>query len=238
MDSGKSYTHMFQDPNWLGKLAIGTLLMLAGIVLSPVVIGFVPLFIATGYTLVVIDNVRLGREYPLPDWQDWGRFFLLGLKITVALFVWLLPMLISMVPVMAGSVMLDNGQAQAQAPGMGFIGGMLIFCGSCLMILWGLFVTLLTPAIYTRIAVTDRFGAAFDLGKIWHYTRDNLANIIIAVLLIWLAGLVASVLAMLGLVVLCIGVLITFPFAILWQYLVQSHLFGQIAATSVTSIEQ
>ena len=233
MDFGKAFTYMFQDPNWLGKLGIGTLLMLVGIVLSPVFIGFLPLLIVGGYALVVIDNVRLGREHPLPEWQDWGRFFLLGLKITVALIVWVLPMLICMIPVMAGSVLADNSQYQ----GLGFISGLLIICGSCLMILWGLFVALLTPAIYTRVAVTDRFAAAFDLGKIWGFTRDNLANVIIAIVLVWLAGLVAFVLASLGLIALCVGVLITLPFAILWQYLVQSHLFGQIAATSVTSIE-
>ncbi len=32
MDFGKAFTYMFQDPNWLGKLGIGTLLMLVGIV--------------------------------------------------------------------------------------------------------------------------------------------------------------------------------------------------------------
>ena len=234
MDFGKAFTYMFQDPNWLGKLAIGTLLMLVGIVLSPLFIGFLPLLIVGGYTLVVIDNVRLGREHPLPEWQDWGRFFLLGLKITVAMIVWTLPMLICMVPIIAGSAMSDNSQFQ----GLGFIGGLLIFCGSCLAILWGLFVTLLTPAIYTRVAVTDRFASAFDLGRIWGFTRDNLANVIVAIVLIWLAGFVVFIGASLGLIVVCIGVLITLPFAILWQYLVQSHLFGQIAATSVTSIEQ
>ena len=105
------------------------------------------------------------------------------------------------------------------------------------MILWGLFITLLTPAIYARLAATDRFTTAFELGRIWEFTRDNLGNVIIAIVLIWLAGLLASVFAMLGLIVLCIGVLVTIPLASLWQYLVQAHLFGQIAAQSVTATE-
>jgi hypothetical protein len=95
----------------------------------------------------------------------------------------------------------------------------------------------LTPAIYTRLAATDRLAAAFELGRIWEYTRDNLGNVIIAILLVWLAGIIAFVLGMMGFMLLCIGAMLTIPLASLWQYLVQAHLFGQIAANSVTAIE-
>jgi hypothetical protein len=233
MDFGKAFTFMFQDPNWIAKLGIGTLLTLAGIFLAPLLIGLLPLIIVAGYTLVALDNVRLGHDHPLPEWQDWGRFFMLGLKLFVALFIWALPVIIGFVPVMAGSVLADNGNSNGTGP----IAALLIVCGSCLMILWGLFITLLTPAIYARLAATNRFAAAFELVKIWEFTRDNLGNVIIAILLVWLAGLLASVLAMVGLLFLCIGVMVTIPLASLWQYLVQAHLFGQIAAHSVTAVE-
>jgi len=233
MDFGKAFTFMFQDPNWIAKLGIGMLLVLVGIFLAPLLIGFLPLLIVTGYSLVVLDNVRLGHEHPLPEWQDWGKFFMLGLKVFVALFIWALPIIIGFVPVMAGSVLSDSGNAN----GTGAIAALLIICGSCLMILWGLFIALLTPAIYARVAATDRFVSAFELGRIWAFTRDNLGNVIVAILLVWLAGIIASVLAMMGLLFLCIGVLVTIPLASLWQYLVQAHLFGQIAGHSVTAIE-
>ena len=233
MDFGKAFTYMFQDPNWLAKLGIGTLLVLVGISLSPVLIGIVPLIIVAGYSLVVLDNVRLGHEHPLPEWQDWGRFFMLGLKAFVALFIWALPMFIGFVPVLAGSVISDSGNSG----GAGAISTLLICCGSCLMFLWGLFIALLTPAIYARLAATGRFGSAFELGRIWEYTRDNLGNVIIAIVLVWLAGIIAFVLGTMGFMLLCIGAMLTIPLASLWQYLVQAHLFGQIAAHSVTAIE-
>jgi len=233
MDFGKAFTYMFQDPNWIAKLGIGTLLVLVGIVLSPLFIGFLPLLIVTGYSLVALDNVRLGHEHPLPEWQDWGKFFMLGLKLFVALFIWALPVIIGFVPVLAGSVLTDNGNSSGTGP----IAALLIICGSCLMILWGLFIALLTPAIYARLAATNRFGAAFELGKIWEFTRDNLGNVIVAIVLVWLAGLIAAIAGTLGFAALCIGALITIPLASLWQYLVQAHLFGQIAAHSVTAIE-
>jgi hypothetical protein len=233
MDFGKAFTYMFQDPSWLAKLGIGTLLLLVGIFLAPVLIGIVPLIIVTGYSLVALDNVRLGHEHPLPEWQDWGKFFMLGLKALVALFIWALPMFIGFVPVLAGGVLSDGSNSN----GAGAIAALLIFCGTCLMFLWGLFIALLTPAIYARLAATDRFGAAFELGRIWEFTRDNLGNVIIAILLVWLAGIIAFVLGMMGFMLLCIGAILTIPLASLWQYLVQAHLFGQIAAHSVTAIE-
>jgi hypothetical protein len=233
MDFGKAFTYMFQDPNWLAKLGIGTLLVLVGIFLAPVFIGIVPLIIVTGYSLVALDNVRLGHEHPLPEWQDWGRFFMLGLKAFVALFIWALPMFIGFVPVLAGGVLSDN----SNSGGAGAVAALLIICGSCMMFLWGLFIALLTPAIYARLAATGRFAAAFELGRIWEFTRDNLGNVIIAILLVWVAGIIAFVLGTLGFLLLCIGAMLTIPLATLWQYLVQAHLFGQIAKDSVTALE-
>jgi hypothetical protein len=142
-------------------------------------------------------------------------------------------MFIGFVPVLAGSVLSDN----ANSNGAGAIAALLIICGSCMMFLWGIFIALLTPAIYARLAATGRLAAAFELGRIWEFTRDNLGNVIIAILLVWLAGIIAAVLGMLGFMLLCVGALLTIPLASLWQYLVQAHLFGQIAAHSVTAID-
>ena len=108
---------------------------------------------------------------------------------------------------------------------------------SCLTFLWGLFLLLISPAIYIRLAVTGRLGAAFEIGKLWALTRDNLGNVILALLLVFVAGLIAAVVGSLGILLLCVGFLVTVPLATLWQYLVQAHLFGQIGRYSVTPIE-
>ncbi len=72
----------------------------------------------------------------------------------------------------------------------------------------------------------------------WAFTRDNLGSVIVALLLVYVvAGLIAAVVGMLGFLALIIGVLITIPLAMLWQYLVQAHLFGQIARLSVTPVD-
>lgn len=233
MDFGKAFTFMFEDPDWLKKLGIGTLVGLVGLVLSPVLIGLVPLIALLGYTVDVIRNVMAGREHPLPEWEDWSGFLSRGFKVLAALFVWSLPAILLSIPMAIGGAMLDQGNlGQSEA-----IGIMILVCGGCLLFLWALFVTLLSPAIYVRIAATDRFSSAFDLSRMWAFTRDNLGNVIIALLLLIVVGVIASFVAGLGLLALVIGILITIPFATLWQYLVQAHLFGQIGKYSVTPVD-
>lgn len=231
MDFGKAFTFMFEDPDWLKKLGIGTAVGLVGILLSVGLIGLVPLIMLLGYTVDVTRNVLAGRERPLPEWEDWGGFLSLGFKVFAAIFIWSLPAILLSIPMAVGGAVTDQGS------GSEAIGIMIMVCGGCLLFLWALFVTLLTPAIYVRIAATDRFSSAFEFGRLWAFTRDNIGNVIIALLLLIVVGVLASALAMLGLVALVCGILITLPFAVLWQYLVQAHLFGQIGRYSVTPVE-
>lgn len=232
MDFGKAFVFMFEDPNWLRKLGIGTVVGLLGIIFSPVLLGIPLLLIVLGYTLDVLRNVMNDREDPLPEWEMWGDFLARGFKLLVAFFVWALPLILVAIPLAIGGALTDNNSGAANA-----LGVILIICSSCLMLLWGIFLTLLSPAIYVRIAGTDRLSAAFEFGKLWAFTRDNLGNVIIAIILVWVASLIAAIGAMLGLVALLVGVLVTIPFANLWQYLVQAHLFGQIARNSLTPVD-
>jgi hypothetical protein len=204
------------------------------ILFMPFLIGLIPLMIVIGYTIDVLRNVMKGDEPALPEWQDWGGFLSRGFKVVAATFIWSLPALLLMIPLIVGSALADQGQGQG---GEAF-GIVIICCASCLLLIWLLFVTLITPAIYIRIAATDRFTAAFDVGPMWAFTRDNLGSVIVALLLVYVvAGLIAAVVGMLGFLALFIGALITIPLATLWQYLVQAHLFGQIARLSVTPVD-
>jgi Protein of unknown function (DUF4013) len=232
MDFGKAFTFMFDDPNWLRKLGIGTLVGLLGIVLMPILIGVIPLIMVTGYSLDALRNVADGKEYPMPEWNDWGGFLVRGLKLTIALVVWSLPIFIIMIPLFIGTALTGN-----QNNGGTAFGVLLITCASCLMLVWGVFFLLMSPAIYIRLAITGRLGATFELGKLWALTRDNLGDVILALLLTFVAGLIAAVIGSLGMLLLCFGFLVTAPLATLWQYLVQAHLFGQIGRQSITPIE-
>jgi len=232
MDFGKALTFMFQDPNWVAKLGIGILVTLAGIVFSPVLIGLAAVFVLTGYTIDVVRNVLDGKEYPLPEWQDWSGFLFRGLKLFGVIIVLALPFIPIMIPFGLG-----NFLASSENQAVNVIGVLFTVFGFGLALLYGLFLVLIQPAIYVRLARTDRFAAALDVGKLWGFTVANIGNVIIALLLTMVAGLIAAIIAPLGLLVFIIGVLVTVLFASFWQTLVQVHLFGQVGALSKTSIE-
>jgi Protein of unknown function (DUF4013) len=225
MDFGKSFVFMFQDPNWFRKLLIGTLLVLAAILFSWLLVGLVPLIIVLGWAQVTLRNVLDGQEHPMPEWEDWGDFLVRGLKLGVAMLIWLLPIFILILPMILGSALLQNQNNAGAA------GGVLIACASCLMLLWGIFVALISPAIYVRLAAFDRFSAAFEVGELWAFTRDNIGNVILAILLLLLVSWIAvPIIGLLGVIVCVVGLLVSLPFASLWQTLVTAHLYGQIGA--------
>ncbi|MBM3135005.1 MAG: DUF4013 domain-containing protein [Chloroflexi bacterium] len=232
MDFGKALTFMFQDPNWVAKLGIGILVTLAGIVFSPVLIGFVAVFVLTGYTIDVVRNVLDGKEYPLPEWQDWGGFLTRGLKLFGVMIILALPFIPIMIPFGIGSAL-----ASSENQAVNVIGVLFMVFGFGLALLYGLFLVLIQPAIYVRLARTDRFAAALDVGRLWGFTVANIGNVIIALLLTIVTGLIAAIISPLGLLAFIIGVLVTILFASFWQMLVQAHLYGQVGALSKTAIE-
>ena len=225
MDFGKSFVYMFQDPSWFRKLLIGTLLVLAAILFSWLLVGLIPLLIVLGWAQVTLRNVLDGQEHPMPEWEDWGDFIVRGLKLGVAMLIWLLPIFILILPMILGSALLGN-QSNSSAGG-----GVLIACASCLMLLWGIFVALISPAIYVRLAAFDRFSAAFEVGELWAFTRDNIGNVILAIFLLLLVSWIAvPIIGFLGVIVCVVGLLVSLPFSSLWQTLVTANLYGQIGA--------
>jgi hypothetical protein len=232
MNITKSFTFMFEDPDWLRKLGIGTLVMLLGLLFSPVLIGLIPLIIIAGYGLDVTRNVLQGNSSPLPAWEEWGNFLMRGLKLVGAMIVWALPMIVPMIPLFIGAAISENTNNGA----LSGMGSLLMLCGSCLVFLWGIVLLVLSPAIYVRLAQTDRFTSAFEFGQLWSFTRTNISNVIVAILLSLLAGVIASVVAPLGAIALLVGALVTTPLALLWTTLVQSHLYGQVGAASPATL--
>ena len=73
MDYAKALTFLWEDPRWKEKVAIGTGVMLVSGLLMPVLIGFVGILIVMGYGVRVLQNVRDGNQYPLPEWDQWSE---------------------------------------------------------------------------------------------------------------------------------------------------------------------
>jgi len=206
MDIGASFSYMFQDENWLKKILIGG------------VVGFIPIlnFAALGYVIQVIRNVRDGQALPLPEWDRFGQYFVDGLWLFLILLVWFIPLILVACLQGIGAAIVGENQDAAQAYGI------VSACFGCLIALWALIVAAVSPAIMVRYAEVGQFMAGFQFSEILGVISANVGAYIIAVLLTWVAGLIAS----LGVILCVVGVI----FTQFWSYLVIGNLFGQLAA--------
>jgi len=213
MDIGKSFSYVFDDKDWLKKVAIGGLLNIVPIV------NLIP----GGYALRTLKNVSEGKEKPLPEWDDWGGDFMKGLMVFLAWLIYAIPMFIlqgfsAAISAIAGA----SGSSDAQG-----VAGVCTVGLSCLYALWGLAVGIILPAAVVKYSKNGEFASFFRFGEIFRFISANLGDYIIALLLSVVAFLVSSIA---GGILCGVGLL----FTIFWATLVSAHLLGQIEVQAVS----
>ena len=177
----------FQGPNWQNRFIIGSVLTFGGFI-----IPIIPLIFVAGYSLQIMRQAIQGQELELPDWNDWGRLAVDGLRMLGVGFIFLLPGLVVMVVGMglyfAGSFTLpimtafsqDNSAPSAIFPVLLLV-LMAIFFLSLLVgfVLFALGAIPL-PAATANFVAKDHFGAAFHVREWWPLLRVNKLGYLIA----------------------------------------------------------
>ena len=159
MEYGQAIRFPQQDRGWIVKLLIASVLSLIPVLGQIVVAGYGQEISRRVYN----DNVR-----PLPDWSDWGGLLGRGVRWLIVVFLYLLPL--SLIGALLAGVnwgidqaILSNG-ADEQIRSVGLA---LSLCVNVLLVGYGILASLSLIAATGRMAVQDRFGAAFQLGAIW-----------------------------------------------------------------------
>jgi Protein of unknown function (DUF4013) len=214
-DFGKPFTFVFDDPRWLQKIGIGGLFYLAAFFL----IGW---FFILGYCSRLARNVITGQQYPLPEWDDLGEMFSEGARLIGVGLIYIAPLMIVAMSIMIPSIAMSSTDSEfAQVVGSGMAG-----CLWCLMVPLSLAVMLFLPASLLFASVEQRFGAAFEFGRIWAFIKNNIGNYLLAVLVY----LIARFLGSFGIALFCVGVI----FTAFWAMLVQTYGFAQVYRIAVT----
>lgn len=229
MDIGKSFQYVFEDPNWIAKVAIGGAIALVGALFSWLLL--VPLLAAAaillGYYLAVTRNVAQGNPMPLPAWDNFGALFSDGLKALVGVIVWTIPVWLLVCCLWAASLVLGGATSSGGDAGQAAGGALSLvaFCLACLIALISIVILFGVYAPLTRYALNGEMATFWDFSGNIEFIRANASNYFIAFIL---GAIVAGFIGQLGAIACGIGVF----FTSFWGYLVAAHLFGQVARQS------
>ena len=132
MDFGLAFSYVFEDKDWVKKLALASVLCLT-------VIGIIPVL---GWGLEVMKRVIKEDPEPLPNWSEFGQYFVKGLLVVLVGFVYSLPVIvIGSCNAGAGALLGNTGEDFATP-----LIWILTTCLSCLYILYGVGISLVIPA--------------------------------------------------------------------------------------------
>lgn len=184
MDFGRAFSYIFDDQEWVGKLALLTLISLFAYPLSLFLIGLAGVAILFGYQVKLVYNWRLGAPHPLPRWDDIGEMLTVGAPVLVAFLVYNLPnaLLTCGIVAFSGSI---RGDSFAGATGVA-----LVAC--CLFPLLLVYNVVIQPVLALGIA---RYSESRDMNAFFQVSRHievirNHTDMSLQYLLFWfLAGL-------------------------------------------------
>lgn len=225
MDYGKSFSFVFEDKEWLRKIAMGSLVLFGSFLL--IIPG---IFFIVGYQVAVGRNVAQGREFPLPDTDEFGEVFRHGATAFGITFVYSLPLMIvfcvtfGLIGAAGG---LAEGDAEALSAALGVF-GMLFYC---IYMILAIGVGFLMQAALVQYVREGTFASGMRFGEVWALLRDNIADILLTMLCVLAAGIVGQIVLGVSAITLCGPLVLLFPM-FLWQTSVGGHLLGQLAANS------
>ena len=202
LDIGKALTYMFEEEGWGTKFLIGIVMVLLSFLI-------IPAFILYGYMIEIIRRVSRNQVLSLPEWDDWGTYLREGFVSMVTALVYSFPLFF-----LTCCATLFLSATTSDATGESGAIPVLIFC---LMLLVGFLVQiplyLLWALGLVRYAETDNAASFFQFGQLWATARANLGRYGLALLMMFVVGLVGGFVPILGSV---------------WSTFASGHILGQL----------
>lgn len=207
-DFARPFTFVFDDPEWVPKVLIGGLFVLASFLL-------VGLFFLLGYMARLMRNVIAGVPKPLPAWDDLGEYFREGLRLFGVSVVYTLPIFILAIAIGIPAGIMSGVDDEIARN----LGGCALGSIWCLIVPASFAIMLFLPGALLWAVTQQRFGAAFEFGEIWSFIKSNIGNYLLAIVVYLVADFVAGF----GVVLLCVGII----FTSFWSYCVKAYAFAE-----------
>ncbi|HOU13102.1 MAG TPA: DUF4013 domain-containing protein [Anaerolineae bacterium] len=235
----------FEGADWQKRFVIG-----AALILVSFIIPVIPLIFVAGYVMQVMRRAIEGQALELPEWADWGKLGVDGLRYSVVGLVFMLPgflvyfggMGIYMLAAMLLPVsmqMAEHARDVAVIPFL-FMGSILILFVSIFL---GMILTFLgtipLPVALSHFVARDQVGAAFRFREWWPLLwRNKMGYFIAWVLCGGLIGILYYGIMMLYVtMVLCILIPVLSAPLLFYLMLVCAAVFGQTYRESKSIVE-
>lgn len=214
MDFTRAFTYIFDDKNWTEKTVLTVVL---SFLCAVPLFGLLAVAALSGYSVLILQNMRDGYSDPLPRWVNFGDRIATGANVLVAGIVYGVPNVIfgAIIAIISGFL----GGSEFFAAGFTLT---LICCFIPLILVYN-FVTWPMFALGTiRFSESGNIGVFFQFGDLFATLGRNLNATVEWCLYTLLAGFIISLMG----VIPCIGWLASAAISMP----VMSHLLGQFAA--------
>jgi hypothetical protein len=184
---GDALSFPFRDPAWVGKIVVQALIL---------IIPIVGLIALAGWMLITFDNIRAGKQELAPAGFHLSR----GIGFFGA---WLIYAIVLGLP---GGIL--SGIGSGMDANQEFSGTPFTVLGSLLNFAAQLFLYFLLPSIIV-MTYHRGFSGGLDVQGVWRLATSNVSNSVMAGLMMFVAGIIAA----LGIIACCVGVLFTGTYA-------------------------
>jgi len=209
MQYGTAFTFPFKDQDWIKKFVIAAVLFLIPIV------GQIFLL---GWGLEITRRVIKEDPTPLPEWNNFGKFFIDGLKGFVIGFVYALPVILVQACNQGIAFGLPEVMDYDTANTISLV---VLSCFGCLSFLYSILMAVVIPAAFGNFVANDSLGAAFRFGEIFGLLKAAPAAYVIVVL----TAIISPFIGLLGVMFCIIGLLVTLPYVMMVNQYMQGEAY-------------
>jgi hypothetical protein len=209
MDIGRAFNYPRNDPGWVTKMLI---LGLVSIVPILNLAGF-------GYMIEGLRRVARGDEATLPEWDNFGGYFMDGLRVGVTYLVYAIPLLL-VVGVVIGMAIASGDDGGAM--------GLVSLLANLFQLFWQFLMWVVWPALVLQVAFREGWAVGFDFSAMMASVTRNVGAYVMVLVMTIAFGILGS----LGILACGVGILITAPYA----QMCTAHLFGQLAQGNLDQV--
>lgn len=207
----ESLRYLSDSDEWLKTTLVGGILLLFGWLL-------IPMFVAFGYMMRVLDRTSRGDDVP-PVFEDWGALTVEGFKAWLIGLVYVgIPML-AVGAVLASVVGIASFSDNAIVGALGSLVALVLFLVSVAVLLLAAYVT---PAAVANFVDGGRLGDGFAFKTIYSAVtkRDYAVGWLIGAAILVVASVVASALNIVPILGTILGVFVTFYASVAFWYVI------------------